>query len=141
MHLCLRGDCSEHQKALRQYQRELIANAKLASSAAASPVFATNAAPRLDPLGSPGPVTPLALEEEGGYLAAGAGSISNGGSPVMSGDEGAPDSSTSSSERRTRDGEKMSKGSRDSKGSPVFVTSGGESIERRNHGSNSKFRA
>lgn len=32
------------------------------------------AAPRLNPLNSPGPVTPLALEEAGGYLAAGASS-------------------------------------------------------------------
>lgn len=29
--------------------------------------------PRLVPMGSPGPVTPLLLEEEGGYLVAGAG--------------------------------------------------------------------
>lgn len=29
-------------------------------------------APRLDPLRSPGPVTPLALEESGGYFGAGA---------------------------------------------------------------------
>ncbi len=29
--------------------------------------------PRLVPIGSPGPVTPLLLEEEGGYLVAGAG--------------------------------------------------------------------
>jgi hypothetical protein len=72
----------------------------------------------LDPLGSPGPVTPLALEEEGDYLAAGAGSISIGGSPVMSGDEG-----TRAENKRS---EKMSRGSGDSKDGPVFVTSRGE---------------
>lgn len=33
-------------------------------------------APRLDPLRSPGPVTPLALEEQGGYLATGAANSS-----------------------------------------------------------------
>ena len=33
-------------------------------------------APRLDPLRSPGPVTPLVLEESGGYLGSGAGNSS-----------------------------------------------------------------
>jgi hypothetical protein len=31
--------------------------------------------PRLDPLGSPGPVTPLTLEEADGYLAAGSANV------------------------------------------------------------------
>jgi hypothetical protein len=109
---------SDSQKALRQYQRDLIANAKLSSRLAAVLGSAKPAAPRLDPLGSPGPVTPLALEEEGDYLAAGAGSISIGGSPVMSGDEG-----TRAENKRS---EKMSRGSGDSKDGPVFVTSRGE---------------
>jgi hypothetical protein len=45
-------------------------------------------APRLDPLGSPGPVTPLALEEEGGYLAAGEMNGSNGS--MLGGQAGGP---------------------------------------------------
>ncbi|KAI9866080.1 MAG: hypothetical protein M1813_001641 [Trichoglossum hirsutum] len=60
---------SDAQLQLHQYQRELIANAtrgKTSSAGCARPV-----SPRLIPLGSPGPVTPLMLEEEGGYLAAG----------------------------------------------------------------------
>ncbi|KAI9767802.1 MAG: hypothetical protein M1840_005483 [Geoglossum simile] len=60
---------SDAQLQLHQYQRELIANATRGktSSSCARPV-----SPRLLPLGSPGPVTPLVLEEEGGYLVAGA---------------------------------------------------------------------
>jgi hypothetical protein len=60
---------SDAQLQLHQYQRELIANATRGktSSGCARPV-----SPRLLPLGSPGPVTPLMLEEEGGYLVAGA---------------------------------------------------------------------
>jgi hypothetical protein len=72
----------------------------------------------LDPLGSPGPVTPLALEKEGGYLAASAGSISIRGSPVMSGNEG-----TRAENKRS---EKIFRGSEDSKDGPIFVTSRGE---------------
>ncbi|GAE00154.1 hypothetical protein AN7670.2 [Paecilomyces variotii No. 5] len=55
---------------LRQY-RELITNGVLSRNAQG---VITNkpAAPRLDPLGSPGPVTPLALEEGDSYLSAGA---------------------------------------------------------------------
>jgi hypothetical protein len=52
--------------ALRQY-RELIAGVaplrNIASGGSSKP-----SKPRLDPLGSPGPVTPLALEEADGYL-------------------------------------------------------------------------
>ncbi|KAJ9293499.1 hypothetical protein DTO271G3_7764 [Paecilomyces variotii] len=55
---------------LRQY-RELITNGVLSRNAQG--VITTKpAAPRLDPLGSPGPVTPLALEEGDSYLSAGA---------------------------------------------------------------------
>ncbi|KAL4778415.1 hypothetical protein BJX76DRAFT_343218 [Aspergillus varians] len=39
---------------------------------ASRPLSPGPAAPRLNPLNSPGPVTPLALEEAGGYLSAGA---------------------------------------------------------------------
>ncbi|KAL1968453.1 hypothetical protein VTN77DRAFT_1982 [Rasamsonia byssochlamydoides] len=59
--------------ALRQY-RELIA-ASVAPPSSASPTsFSKPSAPRLDPLGSPGPVTPLTLEEADSYMAAGSAS-------------------------------------------------------------------
>lgn len=58
---------------MRQYQRDLIAKADFSSRLAASPFSAKPDAPRLDPLGSPGPVTPLALEEDSDYLTAGSG--------------------------------------------------------------------
>lgn len=59
--------------ALRQY-RELVA-ASVALPRNASPTsFSKPSAPRLDPLGSPGPVTPLTLEEAEGYMAAGSAS-------------------------------------------------------------------
>lgn len=54
---------------LRQY-RELVTNGILSRNAQG--VITTKpAAPRLDPLGSPGPVTPLVLEEGDSYLSAG----------------------------------------------------------------------
>ncbi|OAL69224.1 hypothetical protein A7D00_6686 [Trichophyton violaceum] len=64
---------SSSRDALRQY-RELVAGMALSSRASAqSSTFSKPSKPRLEPLGSPGPVTPLALEEEGeGYLSAGA---------------------------------------------------------------------
>ncbi|KAL1876165.1 hypothetical protein Plec18167_005429 [Paecilomyces lecythidis] len=55
---------------LRQY-RELITNGVLSRNAQGV-ITSKPAAPRLDPLGSPGPVTPLALEEGDSYLSAGA---------------------------------------------------------------------
>lgn len=65
---------SEAQKQLYAYQRELLAagGKLLGKTSAAKPV-----SPRLIPAGSPGPVTPLELEEAGGgYLTA-----VGGGSP------------------------------------------------------------
>lgn len=56
------------REALRQY-RELVA-ASVSLSYNGSDSDAEISAPRLDPLGSPGPVTPLALEEAESYLAA-----------------------------------------------------------------------
>ncbi|KAF2087313.1 hypothetical protein K490DRAFT_65705 [Saccharata proteae CBS 121410] len=60
---------SEAQRQLYLYQRELIANATRTgmSTSGTKPV-----SPRLNPLGSPGPVTPLELEGQGDYLSAGA---------------------------------------------------------------------
>ncbi|KAK0659605.1 hypothetical protein DIS24_g3829 [Lasiodiplodia hormozganensis] len=59
---------SEAQRQLYIYQRELLANATRNMATGTKP-----ASPRLNPLGSPGPVTPLELEGQGGdYLTAGA---------------------------------------------------------------------
>jgi hypothetical protein len=60
---------SNAQLQLHNYQRELIASATRSKTA---PTGIKPVSPRLLPLGSPGPVTPLMLEEEGGYLVAGA---------------------------------------------------------------------
>ncbi|KAG9738889.1 hypothetical protein KCU59_g8742, partial [Aureobasidium melanogenum] len=70
---------SEAQKQLYLYQREILA-AQAAVTAAAnagsgrpqSARFEKPLSPRLAPLGSPGPVTPLELEGQDGYLLAGA---------------------------------------------------------------------
>ncbi len=61
---------SDIKKKLQQYQRDMVEQAALAGRIAfpgAKPV-----SPRLLPLGSPGPVTPMELEESAGYLGAGA---------------------------------------------------------------------
>ncbi|KXX77387.1 hypothetical protein MMYC01_207199 [Madurella mycetomatis] len=89
---------SEAQRRLQQYQRDMVAQAAMAasailsksastsSSAASSPhgrvpltIFKTHkpVSPRLKPLGSPGPVTPMSLED--GYMALG-GPLSAAGS-------------------------------------------------------------
>jgi len=63
---------SDAQKKLQQYQRDVVANATRAASLALSPKTPVNPTPaRLNPLGSPGPVTPFALESGGDYLLAG----------------------------------------------------------------------
>ncbi|OJD12347.1 hypothetical protein AJ78_07040 [Emergomyces pasteurianus Ep9510] len=66
---------SGSRDALRQY-RDLVAGVTLTPRGSSSAGGSTKPSkPRLDPLGSPGPVTPLALEEdEGGYFVAGASS-------------------------------------------------------------------
>lgn len=89
---------SEAQRRLQQYQRDMVAQATMAasailsksasmsSSAVSSPhgrvpvtIFKTHkpVSPRLKPLGSPGPVTPMSLED--GYMALG-GPLSAAGS-------------------------------------------------------------
>lgn len=60
---------STSRDALRQY-REFVTSAAFPRNGSVSSTRPS--APRLDPLGSPGPVTPLTLEEEDGYLTAGA---------------------------------------------------------------------
>lgn len=60
---------SETQKVLRQY-REFVAGVAM-SPRTGSPQFpARPGSPRIRPLGSPGPVTPLTLEGDGDYLGA-----------------------------------------------------------------------
>ncbi|PKX98037.1 uncharacterized protein P174DRAFT_455817 [Aspergillus novofumigatus IBT 16806] len=61
---------SSSRDTLRQY-RELVESVTL-SRAPSRPLSPSPSAPRLDPLRSPGPVTPLALEETSGYLTIGA---------------------------------------------------------------------
>jgi hypothetical protein len=64
---------SDVKRKLQQYQRDMIAQARHAGLRGA-PEDMANAkpsSPKLQPLGSPGPITPLELEESGGYMAAG----------------------------------------------------------------------
>ena len=70
---------SDAQKQLYLYQREMVSVAQRAGSPGEKP-----ASPRLVPLGSPGPVTPLELEGGEGYLVAGAKSS---GKVVVAGGE------------------------------------------------------
>lgn len=65
---------SDAQVALHNFQRELIASASRSSLTVSTTVHYKPLSPKLLPLGSPGPVTPLMLEEEeaAGYLVAGA---------------------------------------------------------------------
>ncbi|PGH23046.1 hypothetical protein AJ80_02819 [Polytolypa hystricis UAMH7299] len=74
---------SGSREALRQY-RELVASMAAASRNATPSISVPKPSkPRLDPLGSPGPVTPLALEDEdleGGYFA-GQGGVHGGVRP------------------------------------------------------------
>lgn len=57
---------SDAQKHLFAYQRDMISRAQSPGG------LDKPTSPRLEPLGSPGPVTPLELEGDGGYLVAGA---------------------------------------------------------------------
>ena len=72
---------SDAQKHLLFYQREMISVAARASSPAQ---LEGPQSPRLVPLGSPGPVTPLELEADEGYLVAGA---RNGGDAAVQSEE------------------------------------------------------
>jgi hypothetical protein len=75
---------SDLQRQLHAYQRGLIASAMRTSPATSPRAAAKPDSPRLEPLGSPGPVTPLMLEEQGGYLVAGSRSS---GKPEAAQDE------------------------------------------------------
>ena len=61
---------SDAQHKIQQYQRDIVAaSAARAASLPISPTaIAKPNAPRLDPLGSPGPVTPLKLEPSDDYI-------------------------------------------------------------------------
>lgn len=62
------------KRKLQQYQRDMIAQARLSSLPGTQEQAAGSAeptSPKLQPLGSPGPITPLELEESSGYMAAG----------------------------------------------------------------------
>lgn len=79
---------SAAQVKLQQYQRDLIAIAARSSRAVISPTAGVKPSPpRLHPLGSPGPVTPMMLEGQGDYLLAGTGGVNSKMSPVMDGRE------------------------------------------------------
>jgi hypothetical protein len=68
----LRDQLSDAQRKLHKYQRDLITNATRPARLVTAPTLSDPVPPRLHPLGSPGPVTPLTLEEKGDYLTAGA---------------------------------------------------------------------
>ena len=75
-----RGSNDSHKQRLAYYQHELLAGTSLRTSSPAGP--------HLMPTGSPGPVTPLELEADGGYLVAGARGSSHdaSGRPVAAGE-------------------------------------------------------
>ncbi|CZT48458.1 uncharacterized protein RSE6_09152 [Rhynchosporium secalis] len=69
---------SEVKRKLQEYQRNMIAQARSAAparatvdSAVVKDVRPVIHSPRLQPLGSPGPITPFVLEEADGYIVAG----------------------------------------------------------------------
>lgn len=62
---------SAAQHKLHKYQRDLIAHVTRPARPIVSQAMTDLPPPRIHPLGSPGPVTPLALEGNGDYLAAG----------------------------------------------------------------------
>ena len=62
---------SDAKQQIHRYQRDVVANATRAARLALSPKATESpSSPRLHPIGSPGPVTPLALESEVDYLMA-----------------------------------------------------------------------
>jgi hypothetical protein len=69
------------KRKIQQYQRDLAVHNRLAaartiSSDSVAKIVQEPDSPKLQPLGSPGPITPFALEEEmGGYLMAGKSTV------------------------------------------------------------------
>jgi hypothetical protein len=67
-------DSSDVKRKLQQYQRDMIAQARLATSHTGHGLklqMPKPVSPKLMPAGSPGPITPLELEESAGYLTRG----------------------------------------------------------------------
>ena len=62
---------SEASQQLHQYRRALVDSASMAARSLMSPNLSKPSPPRLHPLGSPGPVTPLVLEGQDDYLMGG----------------------------------------------------------------------
>lgn len=62
---------SDVKRKIQQYQRDMIAQARLKSSDSIPLALKEPNSPKLTPLGSPGPITPFELEESDGYLVAG----------------------------------------------------------------------
>lgn len=69
---------SDIRKKLQQYQRDMVEQAAIMGRLQFTGAKPEN--PRLVPLGSPGPVTPMELEESDGYLVAGMGGTPGEGS-------------------------------------------------------------
>lgn len=63
---------SDVKRKIQQYQRDMIAQARLKSNDSIPLALKEPNSPKLTPLGSPGPITPFELEESDGYLVAGA---------------------------------------------------------------------
>ncbi|KAL2062129.1 hypothetical protein VTL71DRAFT_6395 [Oculimacula yallundae] len=70
---------SDTKRKLQEYQRNMIAQARSAAPVAVKDGSVSRApkptSPRLQPLGSPGPITPFELEEADGYIVAGSSAV------------------------------------------------------------------
>lgn len=62
---------SDASQQLHQYRRDLVDSATMSARSLLSPKLGKPSPPRLHPLGSPGPVTPLMLESQDDYLMGG----------------------------------------------------------------------
>ena len=110
---------SEAQAKLQQYQRELVASATRSSRAATSSADGVKpSSPRLHPLGSPGPVTPMMLEGQGDYMIAGVGGSNGRIGQVMDGREMVEQMIKQENERRKFPG-------REERSSPAVSPAGG----------------
>ncbi len=67
---------SDVKRKLQQYQRDMIAQARdAASTMRAGRASKEPISPKLQPLGSPGPITPFDLEEADGYIVEGSAAV------------------------------------------------------------------